>query len=69
MTAALQGKQNWPAEVAEASKLHALKVPIASSWSQLQGVPARLVQDYQIVQVGISDWREWERLEAEQRGK
>lgn len=44
--------------------LHAVSVPLASSWSELEDLPALLVWDYMLYQAGIADAREWLDLEA-----
>ena len=61
-------KADLPAELLDAHLLRVLGVPLASSYLELQRVPALLVRQQVILAGGYQDAAEWAEIKAE-RGK
>ena len=61
-------KEGIPVELVEVHRLRVLGIPLAPSWTALQDVPARLVDDNIIILAGYEDAAEWQRLDAEKAG-
>ena len=57
-----------PPELLEAHTFGILGIPLAGSWSELQDVPARLVDDSLIIKAGYEDAEEWRELDAVKAG-